>query len=69
MEQTPKNPQVQPQPTPTVPITTSLSATSPRPWDASRDGDPPTSLGSCASALRVTFLKNTLQLLVVWVLC
>ena len=54
---------------PIVPITTSLSATSPRPWDASRDGDPPTSLGSCANALRVTFLKNTLQLLVVWVLC
>lgn len=41
------------QPIPPCALPTSLSATSPQLWDTSRDGDSPTSLGSCDSACGV----------------
>jgi len=41
---------IQSNPTPPCPLTTSLSATSPCSLNTSRDGDPTTSLGSCATA-------------------
>ena len=50
LEKTSKIPQAQPQPTtPPCPLPMSLSATSPQLWNTSRDGDPTTFLGSCAS--------------------
>ena len=41
---------VQPQPNPPCPLPMSPGATSPWLWNTSRDGDPTTSLGSCANA-------------------
>ena len=45
-------------PRPPCPLPMSLSATSPRFWNTSRDGDPTTSLGSCAS-FREEVFPNT----------
>jgi len=58
--------QNQPQPTPLCPLTTSLSATSPRFWNTSRVGDPTTSLGSlchCSTTLpeNIFFLISNLK--------
>ena len=39
------------------PLTTSVSATSPQFWNTPRDGDPTTSLGSCATASPLTALS------------
>ena len=60
LEKTSKIPQ--PNPPPPCPLPTSLSATSPWILDTSRDEDPITSLGSCATASpRRYFLETEMK--------